>query len=279
MSAVLSVAEALARAAQTGVERLDAQQLLSHLLDRPRSWLFSHAGDPLAPEETQRFADLCHRLAGGEPLAYLLGTQAFHGLDLQVNSAVLVPRPDTEVLVDWALAVLKGELAGYAAPQVVDLGTGSGAVALAIKRGHPAAKLTAVDASREALAVAQANSERLQLGLRCVHSDWWQALAGQRFDLIVSNPPYIRGDDPHLAELSHEPRLALTPEGDGLAAYRAILQDLAEHLTPGGWILFEHGWDQAADVCTLLTQAGLSPVGSRLDLADRPRCSGGRRSA
>jgi release factor glutamine methyltransferase len=276
MSAPPSVGQALTLATRAGVERQDAQHLLCEVLGWPRSRLFSHDDTLLSPDQADSYAALCQRAAAGEPLAYLLGVQAFHGLELQVSSAVLVPRPDTAVLVDWAVDLLAHTLLTTAAPQVVDLGTGSGAVALAIKHACPAAQLTAVDASADALQVAQANSDRLQLPVRCVHSDWWQALAGQRFDVIVSNPPYIRGDDPHLAALTHEPRLALTPEGDGLGAYRTILHAVATHLRPGGWVVFEHGWDQADAVCALLTQAGLTQVGSRCDLAGRARCSGGQ---
>jgi release factor glutamine methyltransferase len=274
-----TVSTALAGAVRLGVERLDAQLLLAQLLKQPRSWLFSHGDEALDPALCLAFDKLCARLADGEPLAYLFGTQDFHGLELQVGPAVLVPRPDTAILVDWALDLLRGALATSRSPRVVDLGTGSGAVALAIKHSHPAAQLTAVDASAAALAMAEANSRRLQLPLRTVHSDWWRNLAGQRFELIVANPPYIRGNDPHLADLRHEPRLALTPEGDGLAAYRSILRDLAHHLAPGGWVLFEHGWDQGPSVRALLDEAGLAQVSTRLDLAQRERCSGACRPA
>lgn len=271
-----SVAQALAHAQRNGVERVDAQQLLCHLLNCSRSHLFSHADELLNPHLAQRYGALCGRLADGEPLAYLLGVQPFRGLDLQVSPAVLVPRPDTEVLVDWALELLTRELSGRPAPQVVDLGTGSGAVALAIKHAMPTAQVTATDASAAALAVAETNSRGLQLEMTTLVSDWWQALADLQFDLVVSNPPYIRGDDPHLRDLSHEPRLALTPGGDGLDAYRQILGGAGQHVKPGAWVLFEHGWDQAEAVCGLLTLAGLQQVSSRADVAGRPRCSGAR---
>jgi release factor glutamine methyltransferase len=263
----VTVDEALALARQLGVERGDAQALLAHLTGRDRAWLITHGDAPVDADTPLR------RLAAGEPLAHLTGVQAFHGLLLQVTPATLIPRPDTETLVDWALellAALPGE------PTVVDLGTGSGAIALAIKAACPRARVTAVDFSADALAVARANGERLGLAVDWHHGSWFEPLAGQRFDLVVSNPPYIAGHDPHLPALRHEPITALTPGGDGLDDLRTLIDAAPQHLNPGGWLLMEHGWDQADAVAALLTGRGFAQATLHRDLADRPRASGGR---
>jgi len=274
-----TVTQALATARAAGVDRLDAQLLLGHVLQKDRGWLVAHDQDELPPDALAGFQALWRRSAAGEPTAYLLGEREFHGLTLQVSPAVLVPRPDTETLVDWALELLAGELADRTVPQVVDLGTGSGAIALAVKHRWPAAALTALDASEAALAVASANAQRLGLAVRLLHSNWWQAVAGSTFDLALSNPPYIAGDDPHLAALQHEPRSALTPEGDGLAAIRSLVADAPPQLRPGAWLLIEHGWDQAEAVQALLQGAGFAQIQTRHDLAGHGRCTGGRRPA
>jgi release factor glutamine methyltransferase len=268
----VNVAAALAMARALGLDRLDAQLLLSHTLQQPRSWLIAHDDAALTPAQQQAFADACRRRADGEPIAYLLGEREFHGLMLQVGSAVLVPRPDTETLVDWALELL----ADTEAPQVADLGTGSGAIALALKHRHPAARVCAVDVSASALKVAQANARRLELELEFVQGGWWQPLQGRRFHLVVSNPPYIAGNDPHLHALRHEPALALSPGDDGLAALAQIVRGAPAHLHAGGWLLLEHGHDQQPAVQQLLVEGGFVSVSTRADLAGRPRCSGGR---
>lgn len=268
----MNVAAALGQARALGLDRLDAQLLLAHTLQRPRAWLIAHDDAALTPAQQQAFAAVSRRRADGEPMAYLLGEREFHGLLLQVGPAVLVPRPDTETLVDWALELL----AGIESPQVADLGTGSGAIALALKHVHPAACVCAVDCSAEALEVARANAVRLGLALELLQGDWWQPLQGRRFHLVVSNPPYIAGDDPHLDALRHEPALALTPGGDGLAALARIVRDAPAHLQASGWLLLEHGHDQREAVQQLLTEAGFVAVDTRADLAGRPRCSGGR---
>jgi release factor glutamine methyltransferase len=276
----LTVADALRAARGLGVERLDTHLILSHLLDRPRSWLLAHADDPLPPAVVSRLMPWLARRAAGEPLAYLLGEKEFHGLMLKVCPDVLVPRPDTETLVDWALERLRDPPSSRpASPQVLDLGTGSGAIALALKHAHPAAQLTASDTSPAALSVASGNALRLGLDVRFRLGTWWQAVAGQRFDIAVSNPPYIAGDDAHLPALRHEPRLALTPEGDGLAALRAIVEGAPSHLVPGGWLLLEHGHDQAGPVAALLRQQGFTSIATRPDLAGIPRCTGGHLGA
>lgn len=267
----MKVASALAQARVLGLDRLDAQLLLTHTLQQPRAWLIAHDDTALTPGQQQTFSAACRRRADGEPMAYLLGEREFHGLMLQVDTAVLVPRPDTETLVDWALELL----AAIEAPQVADLGTGSGAIALALKHARPAAHLCALDCSAAALQVARANAGRLGLALELVQGDWWQPLQGRRFHLVVSNPPYIAGDDPHLHALRHEPALALTPGGDGLSALVQIVREAPAHLRDGGWLLLEHGHDQHAAVQQLLSDAGFVSVGTRADLAGRPRCSGG----
>jgi len=274
-----SIGQALAwaqQAAHPGLDRLDARWLLAHALGRDRSWLLTHEGDALTPAQDATYTALCARRAAGEPFAYLVGEQEFHGLRLAVSPAVLVPRPDTETLVDWALALLAEELAHLPAPKVIDLGTGSGAIALAVRHRWPSVQMTALDASPAALAQARANAERLGLPVYFHLSDWWQTVAGQRFDLVLSNPPYIAGQDPHLAALTHEPLQALTPGGDGLDALRLIVASAPDHLQPGGWLLLEHGWDQAEAVRRLLGDAGFDAVQSQRDLGGHERCSGGR---
>ncbi|MFG6415516.1 peptide chain release factor N(5)-glutamine methyltransferase [Roseateles sp. DC23W] len=264
----MTIDEALALARQLGVERGDAQTLLGHLTGQSRTWLVTH-GDAPAPGAE----GLLRRLAAREPLAHVTGWQPFHGLTLAVTPDTLIPRPDTETLVDWALELL-ADLPGQ--PSVADLGTGSGAIALAIKAACPHARVTAVDVSAQALAVASANGERLGLAVDWRLGNWFAPLTGQRFDLIVSNPPYIAGDDPHLPDLRHEPITALTPGGDGLDDLRTLVEAAPHHLTPGGWLLLEHGWDQADAVAQQLTTRGFAEVTLRRDLAERARASGGR---
>lgn len=266
----MRIADALHTAHRMGVARLDAQWLLEHLLGRPRSWLIAHDDTALPAEQAARFQGWLGRRAQGEPLAYLLGELEFRGLPLQVTPAVLVPRPETELLVEWALE----HLAPAAEVDVVDLGTGSGAIALALQRERPRARVHASDASGAALAVARANAQRHGLPVRFVHGDWWAPLAGARFAVAVSNPPYVAGDDPHLAALRHEPRGALTPEGDGLDALRRVIAGAPGHLHHGGWLMLEHGHDQAAAVQQLLKDAGFANPETRLDLAGMPRCTG-----
>jgi release factor glutamine methyltransferase len=262
------------QARQLGLDRLDAQLLLARLLERPRTWLLAHDDAPLSAAQQQSFAAWCRRRADGEPLAYLVGEREFHGLTLQVGPAVLVPRPDTETLVDWALELLRAPLADR--PDVADLGAGSGAIALAIKHGHPQARVSAVERSLPALEVARSNAARLGLAVQWLAGDWWQPLAGRRLHLVASNPPYIAADDPHLQALRHEPADALTPGGDGLSALACVVAGAPDHLHPGGWLLLEHGQDQGDAVRRLLADAGFASVSTRADLAGRPRCSGGR---
>lgn len=269
----MKVAAALAQARAEGIERLDAQLLLAHILGRDRAWLLAHADAPLDAAAAAAYADGCARLRDDQPLAYLTGAREFHGLRLEVGPAVLVPRPDTETLVDWALELLGGPLAQ---PAVADLGTGSGAIALAVKHRCPQARVTAVERSAAALAIARANGERLGLAVDWRAGDWWQPLAGQRFDLVLSNPPYVAPGDPHLHALRHEPHDALVPPGHALAAFEAIVGGAGPHLAPGGRLLLEHGFDQADAVRRRLSVAGFECIGTRRDLAGHERCSGGR---
>ena len=250
--------------------------LLLHLVQQPahaRAWLITHDTDILSNEQQQRWSELCAQRLQGAPVAYLTGHKEFYGLDLAVDAHVLDPRPDTETLVDWALELMPED----AATRVVDLGTGSGAIALAMQSQRPEAQVFAVDASADALVVAQSNAQQLKLPVQFSHGNWLEPLIGQAaFDLIVSNPPYIRADDPHLAALTHEPLSALASGADGLQDIRTIIAQAPAVLRPGGWLLFEHGWDQADDVAALLTQAGFAEVQHRHDLAGIARCTGAR---
>ena len=271
----LTVGAAQARALAAGLERIDAQLLLGALLGVDRAWLMIHSDDDLSEVQMQRFEHWLAQRQDGVPLAYLVGEKEFHGLMLKVDRHTLVPRPDTEVLVDWALELLPE---GQAA-ELVDLGTGSGAIALALAHRRPGAKVTAVDLSTGALAMARANGEALNLKVEWLEGSWWQPLGGRQFDLIVGNPPYIAGDDHHLPALRHEPLSALTPGGDGLDSLRTIIAGAQAHLRPGGWLLLEHGWDQTPAVADLLRAAGFQELACRNDLGGQPRVSGGRRPA
>lgn len=271
-----SVGAALRRARQRGVERLDAQALLAAVLERPRAWLLSHDEEALGEAAQARFAALVERRAGGEPLAYLLGEKEFFGLTLRVTPDVLVPRPDTETLVEWALERLPVD----SAARVADLGTGSGAIALALAAQRPRLRVIAVDVSEAALAVARSNGERLGLAVEWVLGDWFAAFeSARRFELIVSNPPYVAEGDAHLVALRHEPEQALTAGADGLNAIRRIVAGAPAWLTAGGWLLLEHGFEQGDAVAELLAQAGFRDIGSRHDLGGRTRCTGGRAAA
>jgi release factor glutamine methyltransferase len=264
----MTLQQALAAGAALGVARLDAQLLLLHALGRPgseRGWLIAHDGDELAPEDEAGFLAACSRRAAGEPLAYLTGEKEFFGLPLRVDARVLVPRPDTETLVEWALELLRDK----PAPRVIDLGTGSGAIALALQSARPDARVEAVDRSADALEVARGNAQRLGLPVLFGQADWLQG-AG-RYDLIASNPPYVAEADPHLPALAHEPRGALVAGADGLDDLRAIVAEAPAHLLPGGWLLLEHGWDQAAAVRGLLQAAGFAQVAAGSNWDNQPQ--------
>lgn len=275
----ISLREALADASArlSGPEaRHEAELLLLHVLQCPRSWLFAHATDPLPAPERAAFDALLARRAGGEPLAYLVGHRGFWTLDLEVDPATLIPRPETELLVELALERLPAD----ADLQLADLGTGSGAIALALASERPRAQVLATDYSAAALAVAARNAARHALGnVRFAEGSWYAPLQGRRFHLIASNPPYIASDDPHLArgDLRFEPASALAAGHDGLDDIRVIAAEAAAHLLPGGWLLLEHGWDQGKAIRALLDQAGLMQVQTVQDLERRERVTLGRR--
>lgn len=243
--------------------RLDAEVLLCDLLGCNRAGLIVRAGDPVSAELALRYAALVDRRRLGEPVAYLTGRREFWSLDLGVSPAVLIPRPDTELLVEWALQRLRG----MGAPRVADLGTGSGAIALAIASERPDAQLLAVDISEDALAQARHNAHTLRLErVEFRAGDWLAPLAGERCDLIVSNPPYIAEGDPHLAALRYEPRRALTAGPDGLADLRRIAADARACLKPGAALLMEHGAEQGGAVRALLAALGYTQIETRRDL-------------
>lgn len=258
------------------IDPVDADLLLAHALGKSRTWLFAHAGDVVDRADADRFRALLARRIAGEPVAYLIGTRGFWTLDLAVTPATLVPRPETELLVELALARLPPD----APMRVADLGTGSGAIALALAKERPHAEVVAIDASEAALAVARSNAVRN--GLRNVTfraGSWLDPLAGETFDLIASNPPYIADGDPHLGQgdLRFEPPMALSSGADGLDAIRVITRDAPACLCPGGWLLLEHGWDQAPAVRALLAAACFEAVATHPDLARRDRVTLGRR--
>ena len=266
--------------------RIEVQCLLQAVLQVNRAYLLTHPEQTLDAEQHAHYAALFERRLSGEPLAYILGEREFYGLNFRVTPATLIPRPDTELLVELVLARIPqpppqpSPASGRGSKfQVLDLGTGSGAIALSIAHARPDIEVTAVDASQEALDVARENARRLNLGnARLLRSDWFSALAGERFDLIVSNPPYIAEGDAHLAQgdLRFEPRDALASGADGLDDIRRIVAGAKEHLDAGGWLLFEHGYDQAGRVRELLGAAGYAEVFSARDLAGIERVSGGQ---
>jgi release factor glutamine methyltransferase len=279
LTPVTTLAQALSSLQTQGLDRLDAQLLLLHVLGQPahqRGWLLAHDTDLLPAAPANNLAALAQRRLSGEPLAYLTQHKEFFGLDLQVDRRVLVPRPDTETLVEWALAVLPPE--ANARRHLLDLGTGSGAIALALKSARPLLQVHATDLQADALAVAKINAQELQLDVHFAQGAWFAALPETcaRFDCIVSNPPYIADHDPHLSALQFEPPQALTSGADGLDDIRHIIAHAAPHLQPGGWLLLEHGYDQAPTVRALLSAAGFEQVQSHQDLAGIARCSGGQ---
>lgn len=271
----MNVAQALQHALALGLTRIDAQVLLLHVMGQAlhaRAWLLTHDQQLLSQTQQAAFEQAISRRLRHEPVAYITGEKEFFGLRLQVDARVLDPRPDTETLVEWALALLPDRPNARA----LDLGTGSGAIALALQHARPRAQVWAIDASAEALDVARHNAQALQLLVQFKQSDWLQHIEGA-FDLIVSNPPYIAQQDPHLQALSHEPASALVSGPDGLDDIRHIVAHALAHLQPGGWLLLEHGHDQAHAVQTLLTQAGYAHAQSRTDLAGISRCTGAQR--
>lgn len=258
-----------------GVEPADAEILLAHVLGRSRTWLYAHADAEAGADAGRRFEALLARRRAGEPVAYLTGSRGFWGFDLRVNANTLVPRPETERLVELALERLPAD----GAWRIADLGTGSGAIALALALDRPRAEVIATDASEAALDVARDNARSLGVGnIAFRQGDWFAPLAGERFDLVASNPPYIALGDPHLDEgdLRFEPDAALASGADGLDAIRAIAQGAPLHLLPRGWLLVEHGWEQGPAVRALFEAAGLVEVATHADLERRDRVTLGR---
>ena len=255
--------------------RLDAELLLAAALGKPRSYLHTWPEKIVSSEDALTFASYLQRRRGGEPVAYILGQQGFWKLDLEVAPHTLIPRPDTELLVEAAL-----ELLPATPTQVLDLGTGSGAIALALASERPAWKVTAVDRVLEAVALAERNRQRLHLNnVTVLNSHWFSALQGHTYNLIISNPPYIADNDPHLVagDVRFEPASALVAGRDGLDDLRHIIKEAPKHLNTGGWLLLEHGYDQAAAVRDLLLSEGFDEVHSRIDLGGHERITLGRR--
>jgi len=255
--------------------RMDAEILLARSIDMPRSYLFAHPEDTLDEAACQRLRQVVDRRLSGEPMAYITGIREFWSLELMVSPATLVPRPETELLVELALRDIPRE----AEWKILDLGTGSGAVAVALARERSMCQITAVEKSVEALAVARENVRQLNLSnVTCLEGDWTEPVVGQQFNVIVSNPPYVRDDDAALAVLSHEPAAALVAGSDGLAAIRSLARDCGEILCVNGVLLIEHGTDQQHEVEALLLENGWTDVACHRDLAGRPRVSVARKA-
>ena len=252
----------------------EAQILLGHALGVSRAWLVAHSDEAADPSAAAHFRGLVQRRHAGEPVAYLVGRREFYGLDFRVTPDVLIPRADTETLIDTALE----KLILPARPEVLDLGTGSGCVAISIAHERSGARVTAVDVSADALNVARDNAVAIGVDVRFVEGSWFEPLAGRRFDLIVSNPPYVAAADPHLqqGDLRYEPATALASGTDGLTDLRIIVAGAPAYLRAGGWLLFEHGYDQAEACRDLLRDAGFGELISRADIAGLPRVAGGR---
>lgn len=263
------------RFVESDTPRLDAEVLLAHALGVSRAWMRAHADDESDAEAVARFEDLTTRRAAGVPVAHLTGRREFWSLDLVVTPDTLIPRPETELLVELALEIVPTDTA----IRLLDLGTGSGAIALAIAHERPCVAVTAVDASEATLEVAQHNAARSGIeNVRFVASDWFTALGDEHFDVIVSNPPYIAENDPHLqrGDVRFEPSRALVSGGDGLDAIRHIAPVAHEHLVPGGWLLVEHGPDQGEPVRAILAAAGFADATTHKDIGGRERITLGR---
>jgi release factor glutamine methyltransferase len=252
----------------SGINPREARLLLAAATGRSEASVLAHPEKSLLEKEKSQFLEMAARRAAGEPIAYILGHKDFYGLQLTVNPAVLIPRPETELLVDLALA--------REPKSVLDVGTGSGAIALAIKRHRPQVRVVATDASAAALDVARRNAVRFDLEIEFRHGRWFEPVGGERFEAIISNPPYVVIGDPHLAALPHEPRIALLGGADGLDGFRVLAREAPAHLLPGGWLLVEHGEGQHEAVRGLLEAAGLETTASWPDLAGIPRVSGGK---
>ena len=275
MSSVLSVADAVRLGEGLGLDRRDIAVLLGDVLKRNRAWLIAHDDQALTAGESARWQEVAERRAKGEPVAYLVGFKEFRGLPLRVSSAVLVPRPETELLVDLAIAAIDRLSSSKRPIRLLDLGTGSGAIALACKSARREVEVHASDASEAALAVARANAAEVGLDVDFRLGSWWRPWIGERFDLAVCNPPYVADGDPHLGLLQHEPWSALVGGRGGLTAFEDVVRGAAGHLVPGGQLWFEHGFDQGEAVSRLLLEAGFTGIATHHDLAGQPRCTGG----
>ena len=257
----------------TDSARRDTEILLCHCLGKPRTWLYTWPEKEVSRDCARDFGQLLAQRREGIPVAYLTGEREFWSLQLAVSDATLIPRPETETLVVWAL-----ELALPNAASVLDLGTGSGAIALALARERPHWHVTALDVSEEALQVARGNAVRTRLtSVHFVQSDWYQAVTGRRFNALLANPPYIDGDDPHLAlgDVRFEPRSALVSSDSGLEDLGRLVTGAPDQLLDGGWLLLEHGFEQANAVCAMLHDAGFSQVSTRRDMSGQQRITGG----
>jgi release factor glutamine methyltransferase len=264
----------LQRLQSCSLPRLEARMLMERVLGKDGAWLIGHADEPLSADAERSFARVVARRQEGEPIAYIIGEREFYGLKFKVGPAVLIPRPETELLVDLAL---QRSLSGVPL-RMLDLGTGSGAIAVTLAKQRPLAQVTAVDADEAALAFARDNAVRHSVTVKFLRADWFSAVAGETFDLIVSNPPYVAENDRHLmlGDVRFEPRGALSGGRDGLDCLRTIVAEARSHLNPDGWLLFEHGFDQAAASRALLQAQGFTETGTWPDLAGIARVSGGK---
>ena len=271
----------------SGLPRLEARMLLEMVLGKPREWLLAHDTDPIAPDAAARFLTLAAQRRQGAPMAHLVGHREFMGHRLSVSADVLIPRPETELLVEMALQSLK-DCAERSLPRpakgndagcsLLELGTGSGAVAISVALACPTVRVVATDLSETALVLAQKNAQQLEARIQFWQGNWYEALPAEgRFDVIVSTPPYIALNDPHLAQgdLRFEPVVALTDGADGLTALRQIIGGAPQHLIAGGWLWLEHGYEQGEEVAQLLLKAGFNAVQTKQDLAGLPRITGG----
>jgi release factor glutamine methyltransferase len=275
MTDIATLLQQATQAKPRAIERIEAEFLIAHVLAKPRSWLYAFSDTTLNAAQQTAFHDALARRLAGEPIAYITGRRGFWSFELQVTPDTLIPRPETELLVELALACLHPAQNAT----VLDLGTGSGAVALAIASERPLAQVTAVDYSADALAVAIGNARQLKLAnTQFLQGDWFAPVAGQRFELIVSNPPYIETGDAHLqqGDLRFEPSAALAAGADGLADLRQIVAQAPLHLQAGGWLLVEHGYAQGAAVRELFAQASFSEISTERDLENRERVTLGK---
>jgi len=277
--ALASALTALSETSGNNEAKFEAQLLLQHTLNVNRAWLIAHEDDDLAPEKLAGFTQLVDRRLNGEPIAYILGEREFYGLNLMVTPDTLIPRADTETLVEAALSKIPSHNPSSRRTAILDLGTGSGAIALAIAKNRPQADVIAIDASPAALAIAQRNAGHLQIGnVQFVLSDWFAVLENTRFDVIVSNPPYIEDTDAHLqqGDLRFEPLSALASGADGLDDIRRIIDGCLLYLQPQGWLMLEHGYNQAQPVADLMAQAGLLNIETIQDLGGNDRVTIGK---